>query len=101
MTGFLSTMTGWGVSRTGGIGRFGGTRPSGGPADGGSGARLRWGFGASGSGDVVAEAGDAGQQPLVLQGAQRFGARLPRMPVLLAQCGDGRRGHPRGEGPLG
>ena len=59
------------------------------------------GSGVGGPGDVVAEAGNAGQQALVLQGAQRLGARLPGMPVLLAQRGDGRRRHTGGEGPLG
>jgi tRNA/tmRNA/rRNA uracil-C5-methylase (TrmA/RlmC/RlmD family) len=50
--------------------------------------------------DVIAEAGDPGQQALVFQDAQRLGAGLPGMPVLLAERGDGRRRHPGREGAL-
>ncbi len=60
-------------------------------AGGESGGRLGRGFGTGGPGDVVAEAGDAGQQAFVLQRPQRLGARLSRVPVLLAEGRDGRR----------
>src|SRR5581483_3533946 len=62
---------------------------------------LLEGLGAEGAGDVIAESGDAGQQALVLEDAQRFGAGLAGVAVLLAERGDGGRGHTGREGSVG